>query len=160
MLFFIICFVIAVLGGASLTRLEDSLKLQLPPPHQNAQLQTYFRDVIGQKNFFSGRLHQGKKCNSFTVVYRDEGQTSFCKSQNAPSLGLFCVMQLLFPTSTPSLAFELSEAALDFSAKIYHVQITNTLKLVPVAALRSKCILIFFEKESFVALMSAYFLLE
>ena len=120
-----------LIDGVSLTCLEDDLQLQLPPQYRLVQLQTFYRAVIGQETIFSEEYTRVKKHNSYKVVYTDQrGQTSFGKIKRfeyAPTLGLFCVMQQLVPTSTPSLAFELSETALDFSGKIYTIELTNTL---------------------------------
>ena len=61
--------------------------------------------------------------------------------------------------STPSLTFELTEEAMDYSARIFEVR-TASVILVPLSAVVSKCIFIAFEEKSFIALMNKDIVLE
>lgn len=76
-----------------------------------------------------------------------------------PGCGSYCLLSQLMPVSTPSIAFDLTEEAIDYIARVFEV-CTTSVVLVPLSAVVSKCIFIAFEGKSFVALMNKDIVLE
>ena len=145
--------------------LDESLQQQIPSQFRHQKFQTFYRAEIQRQIFYSEEYSRvKKKRNSYTVLFkrastRTEEFGQIKRFIFVPGYGSFCIMRLMVPISTPSQAFELSEAAVDFAAKIFQVEVADTI-LVPLPDLTSKCVFIKFENKSFVAKMNSDILLD
>ena len=126
----------------------------------------FYRLEIKVQMFYSESYLRPKKRNSFTVCFNcSSSRKNFghiLKFISVPDYGVFSVVRLLTPTLLPSEAFDLSESAMDYSCRVFPVQLSDTLQLVPIEDLVSKCLFIHFPSENlcYIALMNTDILLD
>ena len=64
-----------------------------------------------------------------------------------PNVGIFAVIYCLNPICTPSEHFCLECPSLDYTARIFPVEETDTCELVPICSVSNKCILMQFASD-------------
>ena len=78
-----------------------------------------------------------------------------------PDLGIFAVVCVLYPLSTPSEYFNLEGLSIDYTNRIFPVKELDSFKLVPISNLCNKCVFMeFSEDEKYVAEMDVDILLD
>ena len=156
---------IYVLGGTTITLVEDDILRQIPEQFRRERTQTFFRLELKGEVFYSKLYSRPKKRNSYTICYSSDSEEKYGRITKFLCLqeyGVFAVVSPLVPTSLPSEAFGLSEPALDYTLRIVPVKSMENLLLVPVARIKSKCVYIDFpgEASQFVAVMNTDVLLD
>lgn len=78
-----------------------------------------------------------------------------------PDLGVFAVMCILQPVSTPSEYFNLYGPSIDYTNRIFPVKELNSWKLVPISTVWNKCVYMEFSDDNkYVAEMDVDILLD
>ena len=148
---------VAILGGATLTHLEDSLIHTLSPLlHRGQKVQTFYRVEINGQVYYSYLYGRTKKRNSYTVSFTSESDMETRKFGQIkkficlPQSQLpYAVIQILQPNAIASECFN-SDPAVDHLSKFFGVDKTDSLEIVPVTFLLHKCVYIEIEQSIYI----------
>ena len=138
----------------------------MPESLHTTKLQTFYRVEINNQVFTSMMYNRPQRRNSFTVsFYVYVSNTKFFgrikKFVVVPNVGVFAVIYHLNPICTPAEHFCLESPSLDYAARAFPVEETDSCRLVPVSSLCNKCILMNFSLDStYIAEMDVDILLD
>ena len=116
---------IAVLGGATLSYIEDEVLASVPIQYRRNAVQTYFRVEMGNQVFYSSMYTRTKKRNSYTISFQaNDGSRCYGQVKKYISIGgnILAVIKLLCPTMIPSECLDIDTPTMDYSKKLYAVR--------------------------------------